>query len=299
MRMTCSGKYTYILTFAFLASAFPFIAYSQADTLSQSGKDHAPEADSSAHIHTLYAGVGSGSNMIFLGSTISHDRPFYSTGITYGYKSSFYASASVSHINGVNPYAAFYSLSFNYSHVFNSWFDISSSISGYKTPVSLQETLFSDFAFINLTAGFDWKLIYTKLSFGGLFSDDKRGYFQVRNSRYFETPEFFKGKGQISFDPNINILFGELVKIETITGVTKFGSSPPFRHFKKNPNSITESFSYKFGLMDFEFSLPVTFNYDNFSIEAEPSYILPAYSNNDYPAPEGFTFFLNVYFRIF
>jgi hypothetical protein len=297
--MNCFIRNTPILTFVLLALGFPFMVFSQSDTLSQSGKNSVPETDSSLHIHSLYAGVGSGSNMIYLGSTISHDQPFYATAITYGYKSSFYASASASHINGVNPYIAFYSLSLNYSHVFNSWFDISSSITGYKTPESLQEKLFSDFAFINLTTGFDWKLIYTKLSFGGLISDDKRGYLQVRNSRYFETPEFFKGKGQISFDPNINILFCQLIKIETITGVTKLGSSPPFRHFKKNPISTTESFSYKFGLMDLEFSIPVTFKYNNFSIEAEPSYILPAFSNPEYPAPEGFTFFLNVYFRIF
>ena len=297
--MTCSGKYTRILTFALLALGLPFMAFIQEDTLFQSVKDHAPETDSSSHFHSLYAGVGTGSNMIYLGSTISNDHPFYSTAITYGYKNSFYASASASHLKGVNPYMAFYSLSLNYTHVFNSWFDISSSIAGYKTPESLQETLFSDFAFINLTTGFDWKLIYTKLSFGGLISDDSRGYLQVRNSRYFETPEFFKGKGQISFDPNINILFGELVKIETITGVTKYGVSPPFRHFKKNPNSTTESYSSKFGLMDFEFSLPVTFSYSNFSIEAEASYILPAYTNPDYPAPKGFSFFLNAYYRIF
>lgn len=275
------------------------MAFSQSDTLVKTGQKITHENDSTHTIHSLYSSIGSGSNMIFLGSTISRDKPFYSAAVTYGYKNSFYASASASHIIGVNPYAAFYNLSLSYNHVFNSWFDISSSIAGYKTPASLQETLFSDFAFINLTTGFDWKLIYTKLSFGELISDGHHGYIQVRNSRYFETPEFFSGKSKISFDPNINILFGDLLKIETTTtGRTKFGSSPPFRHFKKNPNSTIESYSYKFGLMDFEFSLPVTFSYNNFSIEAEPSYILPAFSNSDYPAPEGFTLFVNVFFRI-
>lgn len=274
------------------------MAFGQADTLVKPGQKITHEKDSTYHNHSLYSGIGSGSNMIFLGSTISRDKPFYSAALTYGYKNSFYASASASHIIGVNPYIAFYSLSLNYSHVFNSWFDVSSSVSGYKAPVSLQETLFNDFAFINLTTDFDWKLIYTKLSFGELISNNHRGYIQVRNSRYFETPEFFSGKSKISFDPNINILFGDLVKIETTTGLTRLGSSPPFRHFKKIPNSPILSYSYKFGLMDFEFSLPVTFSYDNFSIEAEPSYILPAFSNSDYPAPEGFTLFVNAFFRI-
>lgn len=288
-------KYTFLSTFAILALLLPLKAISQEDTLSQSGKEHDPGTESPTRIHSLYAGAGSGSNMIYLGSTISQNQPFYSASVTYGFRNSLFASASATHIIGVNPYLTFYSLSLNYSHVFNSWFDISSDIAGYKTSESLQETLFSDFAFINLTTGFDWKLIYTKLSFGGLISEDSRGYLQIRNSRYFETPEFFKGKAMISFDPNIDILFGELVKIETITGVTKLGASPPFRHY---PNSTNESYSSKFGLMDFEFSLPVTFSYSNFSIEAEPSYILPAYTNPDYPAPKGFSFFLNAYFKI-
>jgi hypothetical protein len=194
---------------------------------------------------------------------------------------------------------AFYSLSFNYNHTFNSWFDISADISGHKTSESLHEALLSDFAFFNLTTGFDWKLIYTKFSFGALISEENRGYLQIRNSRYFETPEFFKGKGLVSFDPNINILFGKMIKIETTGGVTRFGASPPFRHFKKNPNTTTESYSSIFGLMDLEFSFPVTFSYGNFSIEAEPDYVLPAYTNTDYPAPKGFSFFLNVYLKIF
>lgn len=285
--------------FELLTMTLPYVAFSQVDSLSQSGNHHAPETESLTPIHSLYAGAGSGSNMIYLGSTISQNQPFYSASVTYGFRNKLFASASATHIREVDPYLAFYSLSLNYSHTFNSWFDISSTISGYKTPASLQETLFSDFAFINLTTGFDWKLIYTKLSFGGLISNDNRGYLQIRNSRYFETPEFFKGKSQISFDPNINTLFGELVKIESINGVTKYGASPPFRHFKKNPNTTTDIYSSKFGLIDFEFSLPVTFSYGNFSIEAEPTYILPAYTNSDYPVPKGFSFFLNAYFKIF
>jgi hypothetical protein len=296
--MRCFGKYTGLYALALLTSLLPVDAFSQADKLAPSGQKPDSGSVSTYPKHSLYTGVGFGSNMIYLGSTISKDNPFYASGLTYGYRSSFFVTVSASHLNGVTPFVAFYSLSFNYSHVFNSWFDISADLSGYKASASLQETLFSDFVFSNFTAGFDWKLIYTKLSLGGLISEDSRGYLQIRNSRYFETPEFFNGKASISFDPNINILFGKLVKIETTTGITKYGSSPPFRHFKKNPNSTTESYSYKFGLMDFEFSLPVTFTYSKFSIEAEPGYILPAYSNPDYPAPKGWSFFLNAYFRI-
>jgi hypothetical protein len=281
-----------------LVSKLQFLAFGQSGNLNQSDKNLTVN-DSVYHVHSLFSGIGAGSNIIFLGSTISQDKPFYSTSVTYGYKNSFYVSASASHIIGLSPYVAFCSLSLNYNHVFNSWFDVSSTLSGNKAPESLQETLFSDFAFMNITAGFDWKLIYTKLSFGGLVSDGQKGYIQIRNSRYFETPEFFNGKGQVSFDPNINVLFGDRIKIVTTTGTTQLGSWSPFHNNRKSTTTTIKSYSYKFGLMDFEFSIPVTFSYGNLSIEAEESYILPSFSNSDYPPPRGFTFFLNAYFRIF
>jgi hypothetical protein len=284
--------------FALLTSWSHYTVFSQSDSLSQYSKIISSGKDSITHVHSLYSSIGSGLNMIFLGSTISLDKPLYSATVTYGFRNSFYASASATHIVGVIPYMAFCNLSLSYSHVFNSWFDISSGISGYHTPESLKDKLFGDFAYINVTAGFDWKFIYTKLSFGELISDGTREYLQVRNSRYFETPVFLKGKGQISFDPSINVLFGDLLNVETSTGFTRLGSWSVFHHIRKYPVSTIYSYSYKFGLLDFEFSLPVTFSYGNFSLDAEPGYILPSFSNSDYPAPKGFTFFLTANFKI-
>jgi hypothetical protein len=260
------------------------------DTLSGSG-------DKSKH--SLYAGAGYGSNMIYLGSTISNNLPYYSGAITYGFKNSLYVSASASHLARTEPWLAFYSLSSNYSHTFNSWFDISADAAGFMTQKSLKDTLFSNFGFLSFTAGFDWKVLYTRVSLDGIISDDVKGYIQVKNSRYFQTHEFFRGNAFISFNPDISILSGEIIKIETVTGVKKYGLSPPFRHYKKNPVTSTDTFTSQFGLIDFEFSFPITFNYKNVSIEAEPCYVLPAYKNSGYPAPKGFSAYLSAYIKIF
>jgi hypothetical protein len=223
----------------------------------------------------------------------------YSGAITYGYRNSLYISASASHLAKTEPWLAFYSISANYSHTFNSWFDIASDIAVYMTHKSLQDTLFSNFGFLSFTAGFDWKLLYTRISVDGILSDVTKGYIEVANSRYFQTPEFFRGNAFISFNPDISILSGEIIKVETVTGVKKYGLSPPFRHYKKNPVNPTDTYTSRFGLIDFEFSFPVTFNYKNVSIEAEPCYILPAYKNPGYPAPKGFSVYLSAYVRIF
>jgi hypothetical protein len=133
----------------------------------------------------------------------------------------------------------------------------------------------------------------------GILSDVTKGYIEIANSRYFQTPEFFRGNAFISFNPDISLLSGEIIKVETVTGVKRYGLSPPFRHYKKNPLSPTDTYTSRFGLIDFEFSFPVTFNYKNVSIEAEPCYILPAYKNPGYPAPKGFSVYLSAYVRIF
>jgi hypothetical protein len=277
----------------------PSAAFCQADSLSGPAEKYSGKEKLSHDIHSLYAGIGAGSNMIYLGTSISDNKPFYSAAATYGYRNSLFVSASASHLNETTPYLAFYNLAMNYSHTFNSWFDISSDIAGYRTSEPLQDSLFSDFAYLNLTPGFDWKLLYTRISFSGIISGETGFYLQVSNSRYFETPEFFKGKALIYFNPDIDILFGNLVSIENASGSNKYGNAPPFSHARMKQANSSDTVTEKFGLMDFQFSIPVTFSYGRFSLEAEASYLLPMYSDPYYPDLKGFTFYLNALVKIF
>jgi hypothetical protein len=252
--------------------------------------------------HSLFTGAGYGNNMIYLGSTISHNQPYGYGNLTYGFKNQFYASISAVHLTGLNPLLSFYIGALNYSHVFNSWFDISAGVSRYQVPSSLTDTLFSSFIYGDLTFGFDWKLLYSKLSVGGLFSEENQAYFQFRNSRYFQTPEFFKGKANISFDPYANLLCGTLIEVKTSTE-TSVEASSPGRKWRLNNTAqgttISSSSSRKFGIMEIDFGLPVALNTDFMTIEAEVNYVLPLYNDPVYGSPKGFVFMLSGFFRIF
>jgi hypothetical protein len=260
------------------------------------------KTESKAVRHSLYTGAGYGSNMIYLGSTISQNQPYGYGNVTYGYKNELYVSASAVHLSGLDPFIAFYIGALNYSHTFNSWFDIAAGVYRYQVPSSLTDTLFSNFIYTDLTLGFDWKLLYSKLSVGGLFSEENQAYFQFRNSRYFQTPEFFKGKANISFDPYTNLLFGTLFKVETST-VTSVLASSPGRKWKQNKATqgtpANTSYSKKFGIMEIDFGLPVALNTDFMTIEAEVNYVLPLYDDQVYYSPKGFVFLLSGFFRIF
>jgi hypothetical protein len=286
----------------------PFSIYARTGDESSQVTDTA-KAESKGSAHALYAGGGYGSNMIYLGSTISQDHPYGHASLSYGLKNELFATVSAVHLSGLKPYMAFYIGSVSYSHVFNKWFDISAGVYRYQVDPSLTDTLFSSFTYGDVTLGFDWKLIYTKISAGGLFSEGNQAYFQFRNSRYFQTPEFFKGKANISFDPYVNLLFGTLTEVKSTTDTAYYYSvSSPYRKWRYsgsgsttgNPSTST-SYSYvsRFGLLEIDFGLPVALNTDFMTIEAEPSYVIPLYDDTYYPGAKGFIFSLSLFFRIF
>jgi hypothetical protein len=255
---------------------------------------------------SLFTGFGYGSNMVYMGSSISGNQPFGYGSLIYGLDSKLYASVSSIHLSGLDPFLQLYSGSVSFSHVFNSWFDISSSVTGYRVHEAIRDSLLSDFIYGDFTVGIDWRLLYTTLSVGGLISNETSAYFQVKNSRYFKTPKFFREKVFISFDPYVNVLLGNLTKSETtsvITGVTSTTSSGRWGFGKQQSQSV-QTTDYvttpkSFALLGIDFGLPVSINTGRFTFDTEVGYFLPAYSDNLYPAPEGLVFTLGATIRIF
>jgi len=248
--------------------------------------------------HSLFTSLGYGTNMICLGSTISGDQSYGYGAVTYGFRNKFYLTASGVHLSGREPFGAFYTGTAAYSHTFNSWFDISADLSGYLVAPELADTLFNSFVYGSITLGLDWRILYTRITTGAVAVSGTRPYLMIRNSRYFETPEFTSKKFYFTFDPYINILAGSMTKAETTSG-TSVATSPPYKK-KDNDGQGSASTKYTtfYSLIEVDFGLPVSFNAGRFTIEAEPAYILPVYEDEEYPGIKGFNFLLSVYIRI-
>lgn len=244
--------------------------------------------------HSLYSMAGTGYNMIYMGSSLSQDKPYYSAGLIYGFNNELFVSASGFHLAAYDPFISFSTWSLSYSHAFSSWFDISASASRYQVNKSLSDTLFTNFVYGDITIGFDWKILYTKISVGELFSESNGTYFQLRNSRYFETSEFGKRKAWFSFDPYVNMLFGTLT--ETSDGSVVV--TPPFGKGKSGGGGSSQT-STRFSLMEVDLAVPVSFNIGKFTFDAEPGYVFPLYSYPSGPDTSGFVFTLGLIFRIF
>lgn len=304
--------------------------------------------------HALYTGAAYGSNMIYLGTTMSQDQPYSYANLTYGFRNKLYASVSAINLSRFERPAAFYIGGLSFNHAFNKTFDISAGVYRYEVDKSLTDTLFNSFNYGDATLGIDWRLIYTQISFGSILSDEPQGYLQINNSRYFETPDFFRKKANISFDPYVNLLFGTLYKTEIINGTNEIitfqqyitplssgeskndsggssrGNGPGYGSTGGNgpgdqsgsgqdQGSVSEtgtsatttvtttttvptstvSFSESFKLVQIEFGLPVSFNTNFMTIEAEPGYVMPAFSDQYFPGPKGFVFTLSCVIKIF
>jgi hypothetical protein len=300
--VNCNSKLqAFILSFALMI--IPLTALPQENSISE-----LPVLDSALNVklvspHSLYASTGYGNNMV-LGSTFSQDRPFYFGSLVYGYKNELFASLSTFHLAEFELFLAFQALALNYCHVFNSWFDISVGASRYQVANQLADTLFSSFFYGDLTIGIDWRLIYSKISVSGLFSETSAAYYQMRNSRYFQTPEFFRNKMFISFDPYASLLFGSMTKTTTSEGTT-IGLFSPFHSNGYGRNSSGGGYSGMsktsaiFGLMEVDLGLPVGLNIGKCTIEAEPGYVFPMYTITDTPSPKGFVFQLSFSYKFF
>lgn len=260
-----------------------------------------PDTTAVRKTHSFYAGTGYGNNLLYLGTTMSQDHGFGYASASYGLADKLYLSATGYTINGFSPFTAFYSLGISFNHAFNSWFDISTGLSRYSVAESLRDTLFSNFTYGDATLGFDWRILYSRISVGGLFAGGGQFYLQTRHSRYFETPSFAREKAFFSFDPYVNVLFGKMATIETTGGTTETSVSPGYRPWRKNTQGTTPGtvYSEDFGLMEINFGVPVAFSYDFFTLEIEPGYVIPFYSEEGSSGTKGFLMLASLFFRIF
>src|SRR5512136_2375243 len=81
----------------------PLNAISQADTSSYAVPSKVTDSP-----HSLYTSLGYGSNMIYLGSTLSGNQSYGYGSLVYGFKDALYASISAVHLENTNPFVSFY-----------------------------------------------------------------------------------------------------------------------------------------------------------------------------------------------
>jgi hypothetical protein len=240
---------------------------------------------------SLYVGTGYGSDLLYTGYSFSGQKPYYSMDMLYSINRQWSVSAAIYNMDGADPAIAFYDMAVGYRRYFNSWLDAGASVSAYFTSSAIKDLYFGNFAYLTLTGGLDWRILYTRFVYSAVLDDSGTDYLQVKNSHYFSTNDFWKDRAYMDFNPTFNFVLGDRYSLTTITDTGLPLSGGGTEEIIGYENS--------FGLIDLEISFPIAFNYDDFSIEAEPLYYIPIHKDPDYPSTKGLFFFLNLYLRIF
>lgn len=218
------------------------MAETSADSTKTDGVEKARQA-------SLYLGAGYGSDLLYSGYSLSGQKPYYSMDVLYSFNRQWSASAAIYHLDGAEPGIAFYDVALGYRRYFNSWWDAGASLSAYFTNPSIQDIYFGHFAYLTLTGGFDWRILYSKLVYSALLDDSGSHYLQMKNSHYFSTNDFWNDKAYMDFNPTFNLVFGDRYKLITTTAGDQVGPG----------GGAEEVVGYEslFGLMDLEFSIPI------------------------------------------
>jgi hypothetical protein len=302
--------------------------FSQTDTTATDQSTNTSKSVSEKSNHSMYTGIGYGSSRIYEGSAIPQNQTFGYAILMYVFKNEFYASTSVFRLPESKPLADIYSYSLNYTHSFKKRFDISATIARFQFAKGLTDTILNNITYGDLTLGTDWRLFLTNISLSGLYTDKTNNtdlYFQVKNSRYFQTPDFFKGKAFVSFNPYINLMAGPRIKTKISTVISETKTLTPStlsdsQSSSENGNTLSEgslfssslpstttttsvfsttSYTKKFGMLEINLGLPIALNFKSFSLQAETGYTLPVYSDIYLPRPKGFFFMFSGLIRIF
>jgi hypothetical protein len=238
---------------------------------------------------SLYIGGNYGSNYLHYGRTFSDNKPYYSADLTLMHKSGFWTSGSLFHLINETPFINFYDISVGWQENFNSWLDGGITFSRFVFPGANTDNSAAGFSFWTFQAGFDWNFLYTSLYGSFLTGDQIDFYLIIKNSRYFQSKKFNKGRMYASFDPGFTFVAGsrDYYKITQIR-----------RRIGRWPGIILVEQERSFQMLDVEFSFPLALNWNNLSFEPSVTYYYPInLSYNDF-SKEGFYLYFSFYLSI-
>jgi hypothetical protein len=233
--------------------------------------------------HSVYSVAGYGNFLVYPESSLPQNQTFGYAALMYDFNNELFAAVSTFDLINSTTIPDFYSYSVNYTHNINKWLDISLTVARFRFNKSSSFSLLNDLTYADITTGINWKLFYTNISCSGIFTEQSQYYFQLKNSRYFQTPAIFKGNAFLYFNPYVNFLFGSYLSAPSTTDSGSGVASP----------------SKIFGPMEIDLGLPVAIKFDKLTIEAEAGYIIPSTSDSSMPRPQGFVFMISGSLRIF
>ena len=224
-----------------------------------------PDTDTTDAPHRQFtAALSYGSNSAYFGRTQATAFPYLATDLTYTTKGGLYASVGLYNLLNTPLLVDETDLSVGWNHDLSKTLDASLSYSRFFFPTSSELVKSSVNNAFDAGLGQDWGAFYSRLSATYLFGNAAGkgdAFLVLEASRSFETKRGFGANDYFSVEPMLSAAAGTQSFAETSVA--------------KRRGAKTVRTTRRFGIVDYEFGLPLTYTVGKLAVSAGWRYVVP------------------------
>ena len=214
------------------------------------------------------AALSYGSNSTYFGRSQAMTFPYTAATLTYSAKSGLYGSVEFYNLLNTPTALDETDLTVGWNHDLGKTTDVALSYSHFLFPANSELVKASVSNAFDVGLGQDWGAFYSRLSATYLFGSTTGkgdGFLTLENSRYFETKHGFGQHDYFAVEPVVSIAAGTQSFTETaLTKRNKGKGNVPVARSVRN-----------FGLVDYEFGIPVSYYLGRLALSAGWRYVVP------------------------
>ena len=232
--------------------------------------------------NTLVLGLAASNNSYFFGRSTETKYPYLTTDVTYKFRSGIWFSAALFNIFNTASVVDETDLSAGYNFSFTDRLSGSLSYARYiyGPDNPLIKSAVSNIATSNL--GLDWSYLYTSLTTSYIFGGSNDIFISLNNSRYFEKKGLLAAADYLGIEPAANLLWGTQTFTQTYTNSRNDNQPVKSRNPKAPTSSVTTTTETQFSLLNYGFTLPVTYGYKNSALELSWRFLVPVNAPAEY-----------------
>ena len=212
------------------------------------------------------AALSYGSNSAYFGRSQAVAFPYAAATLTYSAKSGLYGSVEFYNLLNTPTALDETDLTVGWNHALGKTTDVALSYSHFIFPANSELVKASVSNAFDAGLGQDWGAFYSRLSATYLFGSTPRqgdGFLILENSRSFETKHGFGQHDYFAVEPVVSIA----------AGTQSFGETALTKR-NKGKGNVARSVR-RFGLVDYEFGIPVSYYVGKLELSAGWRYVIP------------------------
>ena len=227
----------------------------------------APADTAAAPKRSFAVGLSYGSNSTYFGRSQAVAFPYAATTLTYTAKNGLYGSVELYNLLNTPTALDETDLTVGWDHDLSETLDASLSYSRFFFPTNSELVKSNVNNAFDASLGQDWGAFYSRLSATYLFGKNTSkgdGFLILENSRSFETKRGFGSKDYFAVEPVVSLA----------AGTQSFAEAAVTRRKGNVPGAAVRNVR-RFGLVDYEFGLPVSYYVGKLELSAGWRYVVP------------------------